>query len=64
MQQENLVKLEVTVNDLNVMLAGIVKLPIEVGLATFNSINQQAEKQLGKPSSNQLQGPLSNKVLN
>jgi hypothetical protein len=46
------------------MLAGIAKLPIEAAYGTFTSIQQQAEKQLGKPNSNQLTGPLSNKVLN
>jgi hypothetical protein len=62
--QENTVKLELSVNDLNIVLAGIAKLPIEAAYGTFNSIQQQAEQQLGKPNSNQLQGPLANKVLN
>ena len=62
--QEQTVKLEVSVNDLNIMLAGIAKLPIEAAYGTFTSIQKQAEQQLGKPNSNQLTGPLSNKVLN
>jgi hypothetical protein len=62
--QEQTVKLEVNVNDLNIILAGVAKLPIEAAYGTFTSIQQQAEQQLGKPNTNQLQGPLSNKVIN
>ncbi len=62
--QEQKVKLEVNVNDLNIILAGVAKLPIEAAYGTFTSIQQQAEQQLGKPNTNQLQGPLSNKVIN
>lgn len=62
--QEPTVKLEVTVNELNVILIGMSKLSIEVAIGTFNKVQQQAEQQLGKPNSNQLQSPLSDKVLN
>ena len=43
------------------VLAGVVKLPIEVGLEAFNVIQQQAQSQLGAP--NTAQGPLSDKVI-
>jgi hypothetical protein len=62
--QEQTVRLEVTVNDLNIILGGMAKLPIEMAIGAFNKVQQQAEQQLGKPNSNQLQGPLSDKVLN
>jgi hypothetical protein len=62
--QEQTVKLEVSVNDLNIILAGVAKLPIEAAYGAFTNIQKQAEQQLGKPNSNQLTGPLSNKVLN
>lgn len=59
---EQIVNLELTVQQLNVVLAGIVKLPIEVGLDAFNVIQHQAQRQLGQPSS--VDGPLADKVMN
>lgn len=60
-QAAKTVSLELTINQLNVILAGIVKLPIEVGLEVFNTIQQQAQAQLGTPTS--VNGPLSDKVI-
>ena len=60
-QQERQVTLNLTINQLNTVLAGVVKLPIEVGLEAFNVIQQQAQSQLGAP--NTAQGPLSDKVI-
>lgn len=57
-QQTQQVTLQLSINQINVVLAGIAKLPIEVGLDTFDLIKQQAQKQLGAP-----EGPLSNKVV-
>ena len=56
------VTLQLTVAQLNIIISGIVKLPIEVGLETFQEVNRQAEQQLGKPTFAP-QGPLSNKVV-
>jgi|LakMenEpi03Aug12_release.lakeMendotaPanAssembly.Ray.scaffolds.fasta_scaffold1261460_1 hypothetical protein len=53
------VTLELNVNQLNIVLGGLAKLPIEVALETFNVIQQQASSQLGQPK-----GPLSDKVVN
>jgi hypothetical protein len=47
---ENKANLELTVQQLNVVLSGFVKLPIEIGLQTFEQVQPQAQKQLGKPS--------------
>lgn len=44
--QEDVVKLEVNIEQLNVIMAGISKLPIEVALKTFNKIDQQVRDQL------------------
>ena len=60
-QKELKVSLELTINQLNTVLAGVVKLPIEAGLETFNTIQQQAQQQLGAPTS--AQGPLADKVI-
>lgn len=63
-QGEKTVTLELSINQLNTVLAGVVKLPIEAGLDTFNTIQQQAQQQLGAPSmANPTEGPLSNKVV-
>jgi hypothetical protein len=53
------VTLELNVNQLNVVLSGLAKLPIEVALEAFNTVQQQASSQLGQPK-----GPLSDKVMN
>lgn len=60
--EQKTVTLNLTVNQLNIVLSGMIKLPIEVGLDTFNEIQQQAQQQLGNPTSPS--GPLSNKVIN
>ena len=62
MNQEPQVTLQLTVTQLNTVLSGIVKLPIEVGLETFQIVNAQAEQQLGKPGQAP-QGPLGGKVI-
>ena len=61
MNQEAQVTLKLSVQHLNVVLSGLIKLPIEVGLETFNVIQQQAQAQLGSP--NTAQGPLADKVI-
>lgn len=58
---ENKVTLELTVNDLNVILAGLSKLPIEAALQTFDEVRNQAQQQLGQ--STQPEGPLADKVV-
>ena len=55
------VKLELTIDQLNVVMGGLVKLPIEVGMATFNAVQAQADAQL---RNNAPAGPLSDKVIN
>ena len=61
--EEKEVTLNLTVNQLNMVLSGIIKLPIEVALDTFNAIQQQAQQQLGAPTSTTPNGPLGNKVV-
>jgi hypothetical protein len=61
---EQKVTLELNVQQLNVVLGGLIKLPIEVGLDTFQAVQQQAQAQLGQPTSNAPAGPLSSKVIN
>jgi hypothetical protein len=69
MQQEKQITLNLTINQLNIVLSGVVKLPIEMGLETFNAIQQQANQQLGAPTGNQpvagspISGALANKVI-
>ena len=62
MNQEAQVTLKLSVQHLNVVLGGLIKLPIEVGLDTFQVVQQQAEQQLGKPTQPP-QGPLGGKVI-
>jgi hypothetical protein len=57
------VTLEVTIDELNIIVSGVAKLPIEMGLATFRKIDEQARQQLN-PQNNQPAGPLASKVVN
>ena len=57
---EQKVNLELTVNQLNVIINGLIKLPIEVGLETFNVVQQQVQ-QLN--ASANPEGPLSDKIV-
>ena len=61
---EQKVTLELTILQLNTILGGLIKLPIEVGLDTFQAVQQQAQQQLGQPGSTTPPGPLSSKVIN
>lgn len=61
---EKQVTLSLTVNQLNVVLGGLVKLPIEVAMETFTAVQQQAQQQLGQPTGNvPPDSPLANKVV-
>lgn len=58
---EQTAKFELNIQQINVVLAGLSKLPIEVGLNAFNTIQQQAQAQLGQPT--KVDGPLADKVV-
>ena len=58
MSTEQTVKFELTVNQVNVILAALAKQPLEVVLDVFNTIQKQASSQLGAPS-----GPLADKIV-
>lgn len=55
------VKLELTVDQLNVVMLALSKLPLETVLQTFLEVQKQADAQLraSRPA-----GPLSDKVFN
>ena len=55
------VKLELTIDNLNVVLAGLSKLPLEISMATFMEVRKQAETQLDQQKP---EGPLASKVVN
>ena len=57
------VKLELNVQMLNVVLAGLAKLPLEQSIDTFTVVRQQASAQLGQGGPAP-EGPLSDKVIN
>lgn len=52
--QTQTVTLKLDVNKLNVIISGLIKLPIEMGLETFTEVQKQAQAQLGDPSSQTL----------
>jgi hypothetical protein len=55
------VKIELSVDHINVILFALSKLPLETSMATFMELKKQADFQieLKKP-----EGPLSDKVIN
>ena len=53
-EQQQSVTLKLDINQLNTILTGVAKLPIEMGLETFTEIQKQAHAQLGDPNSNSL----------
>ena len=57
------VKLELNVQMLNVVLAGLAKLPLEQSIDTFQVVRQQANEQLGQPGGPAPEGPLASKVV-
>lgn len=55
------IKIDVNLNQLNIILAGLAKLPLETSLETFTIVRQQADTQIQK---NRPEGPLVDKVIN
>jgi hypothetical protein len=53
-EQQQSVTLKLDINQLNTILTGVAKLPIEMGLETFTEIQKQAKLQLGDPNINSL----------
>ena len=62
-QAQQTITLTLTVNQINTVIGGLGKLPIEVGLDTFNVVQQQIQTQVGQNQAAVPQGPLSDKVL-
>ena len=61
---EQKLTLELNIQHLNTILAGLGKLPIELGIDTFTLVQQQARSQLGEPSQTTPSGSLASKVVN
>lgn len=60
MNEENkIINLSFDINSVNIILTGISKLPIEMGLNVFNSIHKQVNDQLNQETS----GPLKDKII-
>jgi hypothetical protein len=49
-EQKQSVTLKLDIAQLNTVLGGLAKLPIEVGIETFTEVQKQAQAQLGDPS--------------
>ena len=50
---EQNVRLELNVNQVNIILAGLAKLPLETSLEAFTVVRQQVEAQLQPPQAEQ-----------
>lgn len=59
---ENTVNLELNVQNLNIVLTALAKMPLEHSLETFMVIKNQAEQQLAK-TTDVPKGPLSDKIV-
>lgn len=60
---ENTVKLELNIQNLNIVLAGLAKLPLETSLETFMLIRNHADKQLDQSAATSPSGPLADKII-
>lgn len=58
------VTLELTVDQLNVVMAGLSELPLRVSRGVFQFIQMEASKQIGSQVSAPPEGPLADKVVN
>lgn len=56
----NKVTLELTIDQLNIIIAGLAKLPLENAIETFTVVREQANAQLQGPAP---EGPLADKVI-
>jgi hypothetical protein len=63
-EQKQVVTLKLDINQLNTVLAGMAKLPIEIGLETFTEVQKQAQAQLGDPNSASLPASALGQKLN
>ena len=54
------IKLELTIDQLNVIMLGLSQLPLETVLVTFTEVQKQADAQLRAPRPD---GPLADKVI-
>jgi hypothetical protein len=62
-KMEQKIKLELTVHHLNVVISGLMKLPMETAMTTFAEVQKQADTQLNI-NREAFGGSLSDKVLN
>jgi hypothetical protein len=61
MNEEVQLNLQLNINQINVVLTGLGKLPLESSLQTFETIHKQVNDQMQKE--NQPEGPLKDKVI-
>jgi len=59
-QQEQIVSLQVTLNEANVLLAGLGELPARVSMSLIDKIRNQAVNQLNKQGPAPVEGELVN----
>lgn len=61
---------DLSLEEINVIIAGVLELPGKVGLSVYGKIRQQAEEQARQmpvpqaPEADVPEGPLSDKVMN
>jgi hypothetical protein len=63
-EQKQTVTLKLEIAQLNTVLAGIAKLPIEVGIETFTEVQRQAQAQLGDPNTGAMPASALGQKLN
>jgi hypothetical protein len=59
MNEEKILTLQLNINEINIILAGLGKLPLEASLNLFNTIHKQVNDQADKKP----EGPLSDKIV-
>jgi hypothetical protein len=63
-EQKQTVTLKLDINQLNTVLGGLAKLPIEMAIETFTEVQKQAQAQLGDPSASSIPASSLGQKLN
>jgi hypothetical protein len=63
-EQKQTVTLKLEIAQLNTVLGGLAKLPIEVAIETFTEVQKQAQAQLGDPNANAIPASSLGQKLN
>jgi hypothetical protein len=54
MDKDTIIKLELTVEEVNIVMAGLAELPVKLSLKTLQKVEEQARSQVEAPATTQV----------